>query len=193
MLCVTYGFRYVRVCTCRDRVFCRLLKWVKDCCHGLIQTNIQKAVRPYESSWTKTIPGNSIFRPENEDKPSSSLSWLTSSPQKPSSLSIKKPNNVLVMENAAVVFARKGCCMGHVAKRLLLTHGVNPLVVEIDEGDNNGDNIIMSELGNNVISKEKLPVMFIGGKLFGGLENLMAAHINGDLGPTLRRAGALWL
>ncbi|KAJ0229338.1 Monothiol glutaredoxin-S13 [Hirschfeldia incana] len=157
---------------------------------------MQKAVRPYESSWTKTIPGNSIFRPKNEDKPSSSssLSWLTSSPQKPSSLSTKKPNSVLVMENAAVVFARKGCCMEHVAQRLLLTHGVNPLVVEIDEGDNNnGDKIITTELDNTVISKEKLPVMFIGGKLFGGLENLMAAHINGDLVPTLRKAGALWL
>ncbi|CAA7035157.1 unnamed protein product [Microthlaspi erraticum] len=147
---------------------------------------MQKAIRPYESSWTKTIPGNSIFRPKDEDKPSS-LSWLTSSPssssQKPSSLSTKKSSNVLVMENAVVVFARRGCCMGHVAKRLLLTHGVNPLVVEIDEEDKNDD----------IILGEKLPVMFIGGKLFGGLENLMAAHINGDLVPTLRQAGALWL
>ncbi|CAH2038998.1 unnamed protein product [Thlaspi arvense] len=82
--------------------------------------------------------------------------------------------------------------MGHVAKRLLLTHGVNPLVVEIDEEDNNDDNILV-DLGKTVINKEKLPVMFIGGKLFGGLENLMAAHINGDLVPTLRQAGALWL
>lgn len=82
--------------------------------------------------------------------------------------------------------------MGHVAKRLLLTHGVNPLVVEIDEEDKNDDNIL-SELGKTVINKEKLPVVFIGGKLFGGLENLMAAHINGDLEPTLRQAGALWL
>ncbi|VVA89869.1 unnamed protein product [Arabis nemorensis] len=98
------------------------------------------------------------------------------------------------MENAVVVFARRGCCMGHVAKRLLLTHGVNPLVVEVDEEDhNNEDNIIISELGETVINKEKLPVLFIGGKLFGGLENLMAAHINGDLVPTLRQAGALWL
>lgn len=79
--------------------------------------------------------------------------------------------------------------MGHVAKRLLLTHGVNPLVVEIDEDEN----ITISELGKNMINKEKLPVMFIGGKMFGGLEDLMAAHINGDLVPTLRQAGALWL
>ncbi|ESQ36550.1 hypothetical protein EUTSA_v10008980mg [Eutrema salsugineum] len=158
---------------------------------------MQKAIRPYDSSWTKTIPGNSIFRPKNEDKrPSSSLSWLTSSssstPQKPSSLSTKKSSNLLVMENAVVVFARRGCCMGHVAKRLLLTHGVNPLVVEIDDEDNNDDSIIF-DLGETVINKAKLPVMYIGGKLFGGLENLMAAHINGDLVPTLRQAGALWL
>ncbi|KAH0905507.1 monothiol glutaredoxin-S13 [Brassica rapa] len=155
---------------------------------------MQKAIRAYESSWTKTTPANSIFRPKNEDKPSSSLSWLTSSPspQKPSSSSTKKSSyNVLVMENAVVVFARKGCCMGHVVKRLLLTHGVNPLVVEIDEEDNN--DMIISDLGKTVINKENLPVMFIGGKLFGGLENLMAAHINGDLVPTLRQAGALWL
>ncbi|CAF1923615.1 BnaC05g02130D [Brassica napus] len=155
---------------------------------------MQKAIRQYESSWTKTTPANSIFRPKNEDKPSSSLSWLTSSPspQKPSSSSTKKSSyNVLVMENAVVVFARRGCCMGHVVKRLLLTHGVNPLVVEIGEEDNS--DIIISDLGKTVINKENLPVMFIGGKLFGGLENLMAAHINGDLVPTLRQAGALWL
>ncbi|KAG7652967.1 Glutaredoxin [Arabidopsis suecica] len=150
---------------------------------------MQKAIRPYESSWTKTLPGNSIFLSKNEDKPSSSssLSWLTSASPKPTSLSTKRSSNLVVMENAVVVFARRGCCMGHVAKRLLLTHGVNPLVVEIGEEDdnNNYDNIISD--------KEKLPMMYIGGKLFGGLENLMAAHINGDLVPTLRQAGALWL
>ncbi|KAJ4878798.1 Monothiol glutaredoxin-S13 [Raphanus sativus] len=153
---------------------------------------MQKAKRPYESSWTKTIPGNSIFRSKTEDKTSSSsLSWLTSSspPQNPSSLSTKISSNVLVMENAVVVFARRGCCMGHVMRQLLLTHGVNPLVVEIDEDDN----IIISESGRAVINKEKLPVVCIGGKLFGGLEDLMAAHINGDLVPNLRQAGALWL
>ncbi|KAG2255115.1 hypothetical protein Bca4012_091718 [Brassica carinata] len=57
---------------------------------------------------------------------------------------------------------------------------------------NNFPRIIISELGDTVINKEKLPVMFIGGKLFGGLEDLMAAHISGDLMPTLRQAGALW-
>ncbi|XP_010482655.1 PREDICTED: monothiol glutaredoxin-S13-like [Camelina sativa] len=151
---------------------------------------MQKAIRPYESSsWMTTVPGNSIFRPKNEDKPSSStsLSWLTSPKPKPTSINTKRSSNhLVVMENAVVVFARRGCCMGHVAKRLLLTHGVNPLVVEIGEDEDNKYDNILSD-------KEKLPVMYIGGKLFGGLENLMAAHINGDLVPSLRQAGALWL
>ncbi|AEE27622.1 Glutaredoxin family protein [Arabidopsis thaliana] len=136
---------------------------------------MQKAIRPYESPWTKTVPGNSIFLLKNEDKPSSSsssLSWLTSGSPKPTSISNKRSSNLVVMENAVVVFARRGCCLGHVAKRLLLTHGVNPVVVEIGEEDNNNYDNIVSD-------KEKLPMMYIGGKLFGGLENLMAAHING--------------
>ncbi|CDY15476.1 BnaA08g27600D [Brassica napus] len=58
------------------------------------------------------------------------------------------------MENAVVVFARRGCCMGHVARRLLLTHGVNPLVAEVDDED---ENIIISEWGKTMINKEKLP------------------------------------
>ncbi|ANM58870.1 hypothetical protein ISN45_At01g003010 [Arabidopsis thaliana x Arabidopsis arenosa] len=106
---------------------------------------MQKAIRPYESPWTKTVPGNSIFLLKNEDKPSSSsssLSWLTSGSPKPTSISNKRSSNLVVMENAVVVFARRGCCLGHVAKRLLLTHGVNPVVVEIGEEDNNNyDNI----------------------------------------------------
>ncbi|KAL9855229.1 putative glutaredoxin-like, plant II, Thioredoxin-like superfamily [Arabidopsis thaliana] len=143
---------------------------------------MQKAIRPYESPWTKTVPGNSIFLLKNEDKPSSSsssLSWLTSGSPKPTSISNKRSSNLVVMENAVVVFARRGCCLGHVAKRLLLTHGVNPVVVEIGEEDNNNYDNIVSD-------KEKLPMMYIGGKLFGGLENLMAAHINGDLATPSR-------
>ncbi|KAK1603155.1 hypothetical protein QYE76_017419 [Lolium multiflorum] len=35
------------------------------------------------------------------------------------------------------------------------------------------------------------PVVFIGGKLVGGLERLMAKHIAGELVPVLKQAGAL--
>lgn len=102
---------------------------------------------------------------------------------------------VMVSENAVVVFGRRGCCMCHVLRRLLLGHGVNPPVFEVDE---EREAAVVDELskingddgGNN---KVQFPVVFVGGKVFGGLERVMATHISGELVPILREAGALWL
>lgn len=38
-----------------------------------------------------------------------------------------------------------------------------------------------------------VPVVFIGGKLVGAMDTVMASHINGNLVPLLKDAGALWL
>uniref|UniRef100_A0A7N0TBJ3 Glutaredoxin domain-containing protein n=1 Tax=Kalanchoe fedtschenkoi TaxID=63787 RepID=A0A7N0TBJ3_KALFE len=43
-------------------------------------------------------------------------------------------NGKLAAGNAVIVFGRRGCCMCHVVKRLLLGLGVNPAVHEVDEG-----------------------------------------------------------
>ncbi|XVE49985.1 hypothetical protein DITRI_Ditri01bG0125800 [Diplodiscus trichospermus] len=101
----------------------------------------------------------------------------------------------IVSENAVIVFARKDCCMSHVVRRLLLTLGVNPAVYEIDEEDVVG---VLNQL--EMICKDdgkdkmlQLPAVFIGGRLFGGLDKVMATHISGDLVPVLKDAGALWL
>ncbi|OAY33994.1 glutaredoxin-C9 [Manihot esculenta] len=106
----------------------------------------------------------------------------------------------MVQENAIIVFARRGCCMSHVVKRLLLGLGVNPPIYEIDEED---EISVLQELemivnkivggGNDNVKKVQLPGVFIGGKLFGGLDRLMATHISGELVPILKEAGALWL
>ncbi|KDP24071.1 hypothetical protein JCGZ_25728 [Jatropha curcas] len=105
----------------------------------------------------------------------------------------------LVQENAIIVFARRGCCMSHVVKRLLLGLGVNPPIYEIDEDDEAG---VLQELeiivggGNSGADDDKkvlFPAVFIGGRLFGGLDRLMATHISGELVPILKEAGALWL
>ncbi|KAJ6420496.1 hypothetical protein OIU84_027936 [Salix udensis] len=98
----------------------------------------------------------------------------------------------MVQENAIIVFARRGCCMSHVAKRLLLGLGVNPAVYEIDEAD---EISVLEELEMAAHNKNEVqfPALFIGGKLFGGLDTLMAAHISGELVPILKEAGALWL
>ncbi|KAH7690444.1 Thioredoxin-like protein [Dioscorea alata] len=37
------------------------------------------------------------------------------------------------------------------------------------------------------------PAIFIGGKLIGGLDQLIAIHVTGKLIPMLKEAGAIWL
>lgn len=103
----------------------------------------------------------------------------------------------LVLENSVIVFGKRGCCMCHVVKRLLLGHGVNPTVFEVEEKD---EGLVMKELliinddkEGKDIGQVQFPVVFVGGKMFGGLERVMATHISGELVPILKDAGALWL
>ncbi|CDY30815.1 BnaC05g21910D [Brassica napus] len=92
----------------------------------------------------------------------------------------------LVEENALIVIGRRGCCMCHVVKSLLLGLGVNPAEEEV-----------MSELERIGVEggreRVKLPAVYIGGRLFGGLDRVMATHISGELVPILKDVGALWL
>ncbi|XP_023518390.1 glutaredoxin-C9-like [Cucurbita pepo subsp. pepo] len=104
----------------------------------------------------------------------------------------------IVSNNAVVVLARRGCCMSHVLKLLLLGHGVNPAVFAVGEEEEPG---IAGEIGRLAAASGEdgndgsvhFPVVFVGGKMFGGLEEVMAAHISGELEPALKDAGALWL
>ncbi|KAJ0081289.1 hypothetical protein Patl1_10633 [Pistacia atlantica] len=92
----------------------------------------------------------------------------------------------MVLENAVVVFGRRGCCMSHVVKTLLLGHGVNPAVFEVEEADE-------ANVVGDLLRIKGLKAVFVGGKLFGGLDQVMATHISGELVPILKDAGALWL
>ncbi|KAL2495961.1 Glutaredoxin-C8 [Forsythia ovata] len=95
--------------------------------------------------------------------------------------------------NAVVVFTISGCCMCHVVKQLLFGLGVGPTVVELDH-DAFG-RYIHDFLFQLVADSKKQPVpaVFVGGKFLGGIEAVMACHINGTLVPLLKDAGALWL
>ncbi|KAK3207072.1 hypothetical protein Dsin_021118 [Dipteronia sinensis] len=80
---------------------------------------------------------------------------------------------------------------------LLLGHGVNPAVFEVEEID---EADVVSELlringrkGEDSGGGIQFPAVFVGGELFGGLDQVMAAHISGELVPILKGAGALWL
>ncbi|CAI9787944.1 unnamed protein product [Fraxinus pennsylvanica] len=104
----------------------------------------------------------------------------------------------LVAENPVVVFARSGCCMCHVVKLLLQGHGVNPTMFDINEQNEAATIEEFSKIIDNPEEKADrppppFPAVFVGGNFFGGLDEVMAAHISGELVPLLRKAGALWL
>jgi glutaredoxin-like protein len=91
-----------------------------------------------------------------------------------------------VSESPVVVVGRRACCLSHVVKQLLQGLGVNPAVHEVADE---------AALAGLVAPAEAaaLPAVFVGGKLLGGLDRLMAVHISGELVPILKKAGALWL
>lgn len=94
-----------------------------------------------------------------------------------------------VAERPVLVVGRRGCCLSHVVKRLLQGLGVNPAVHEVaDEAALAGVVPAGAEA-----AAAALPAVFVGGKLLGGLDRLMAVHISGELVPILKKAGALWL
>ncbi|KNA24222.1 hypothetical protein SOVF_017690 [Spinacia oleracea] len=100
----------------------------------------------------------------------------------------------LAAESAVVIFSVSSCCMCHAVKRLFCGMGVNPTVHELDE-DPRGmemEKALIRLLGCSNYSPP-VPVVFIGGKLVGAMDRVMASHINGSLVPLLKEAGALWL
>uniref|UniRef100_A0A7N0T7L2 Glutaredoxin domain-containing protein n=1 Tax=Kalanchoe fedtschenkoi TaxID=63787 RepID=A0A7N0T7L2_KALFE len=97
----------------------------------------------------------------------------------------------LASQSAVVIFSISTCCMCHAVKRLFCSLGVSPAVHEIDYDSDRKrmEKVLMGLLG----SSTAVPVVFIGGKLVGSMDSVMAAHINGSLIPMLKDAGALWL
>ncbi|XP_074303298.1 glutaredoxin-C1-like [Silene latifolia] len=99
----------------------------------------------------------------------------------------------LASESAVVIFSVSSCCMCHAVKRLFCGMGVNPTVHELDHDPrgNEMERALMRLLG--LPASPSVPVVFIGGKLVGAMDRVMASHINGSLVPLLKEAGALWL
>uniref|UniRef100_A0A0E0JF57 Uncharacterized protein n=1 Tax=Oryza punctata TaxID=4537 RepID=A0A0E0JF57_ORYPU len=89
----------------------------------------------------------------------------------------------LVRESPVVVFARRGCYMAHVMKRLLAAVGAHATVIELEGAAEE------VELGG--AAGASLPALFVGGDPVGGLEGLMGLHLSGRLVPRLREVGAL--
>ncbi|GFS34345.1 thioredoxin superfamily protein [Actinidia rufa] len=98
----------------------------------------------------------------------------------------------LALQNAVVIFSKSTCSMCHVIDRLFRNMGVNPTVYELDQHPRGKDmeRALARVLGS---SNSPVPLVFIGGKLVGDTDRVMACHIAGTLVPLLKAAGAIWL
>lgn len=107
----------------------------------------------------------------------------------------------LASQSAVVIFSVSSCCMCHAMKRLFCGMGVNPTVHELDQDPKGKDmesalmRLLGIGIGNGINSTASaaVPVVFIGGKLVGSMDRVLAFHISGTLVPLLKQAGALWL
>jgi glutaredoxin 3 len=97
----------------------------------------------------------------------------------------------LASDRAVVIFSVSSCCMCHSVKRLFCDLGVNPAIHELDEDPRGKD--IEWALTRMIGRNPPVPVVFIGGRLIGPTDRVMALHLGGKLIPLLKEAGAIWL
>ncbi|CAH8303884.1 unnamed protein product [Eruca vesicaria subsp. sativa] len=94
----------------------------------------------------------------------------------------------MISGKSVVIFSNNSCCMSHTIKTLFLDFGVKPAIYELDE-IRRGKEIenALAQLG----CSPTVPVVFIGGQLVGGANQIMSLHLNRSLLPILKRVGAL--
>ncbi|KAF3783940.1 Glutaredoxin-C1 [Nymphaea thermarum] len=97
----------------------------------------------------------------------------------------------LAKESAVVIFSQSSCCMCHAIKRFFCDLGVHPVVHELDQDPRGKE--MEKALARLIGRGPAIPAVFIGGKLVGPTDKVMAHHLNGTLVPQLKEAGALWL
>ncbi|KAJ4968093.1 hypothetical protein NE237_014794 [Protea cynaroides] len=97
---------------------------------------------------------------------------------------------MLSKQKPVVIFSRSSCCMCHTVKTLFSSFGASPLIYELDE-DPKGRELerALMRIGCNPV----VPVVFIGGKLVGGANEVMERQLNGTLKDMLIRANAIWV
>ncbi|KAB2019399.1 hypothetical protein ES319_D08G296200v1 [Gossypium barbadense] len=162
-----------------------LRSWSSDAVH-LDLTSLPKPSPPSSSSSNTT--------PMSTTATSGGSSCLSIDEEESTETRIQR----LISEHPVIIFSRSSCCMCHVMKKLLVTIGVHPTVIELDDRE-------MASLppppppssspthGGIHSMNHPSPAVFIGGTCIGGLESLVALHLSGHLVSKLVEVGALWV
>ncbi|KAJ0078556.1 hypothetical protein Patl1_22511 [Pistacia atlantica] len=82
--------------------------------------------------------------------------------------------------------------MCHVTRKLFLTIGFHPAVIELGGHEISALPPTSSHDKDDSLRNPAAPAVFIGGTCVGGLESLVALHLSGHLVPELVEVGALW-
>ncbi|CAA0824609.1 Glutaredoxin-C8 [Striga hermonthica] len=96
----------------------------------------------------------------------------------------------MASSGAVVIFSSSTCCMCLAVDRLIRGLGVGPTVYEIDGEESDS---LAAALRGLIGGPAAVPAVFVGGRLVGTMEGVVAAHVGGALVPLLKEAGALWL
>ncbi|WMV15959.1 hypothetical protein MTR67_009344 [Solanum verrucosum] len=99
----------------------------------------------------------------------------------------------VVAENPIVIVAVRGCFMCVTVNGLVQRLGVNLKMVEVEEVEKSAMLVKLSKIEGSEGGPWELPAVYVGGKLLGGVDKVMEAHVKGEFVPMLRAAGALWL
>ncbi|XP_055803561.1 glutaredoxin-C9-like [Solanum dulcamara] len=125
---------------------------------------------------------------------SSGSSAATPPPPDQSNKKVRKTGIAkVVAENAMVIVAVRGCFMCITVNGLVQKMGVNPKIVEVEEAEKTAMLVQLSKIEEGSGGPLELPAIYVGGKLLGGVDKVMEAHVQGEFVPILRAAGALWL
>ncbi|XP_059648792.1 monothiol glutaredoxin-S2-like [Cornus florida] len=94
----------------------------------------------------------------------------------------------MVSERPLVIFTRSSCPMSHTLITLFRNFGADPAIHELDQMPRGREiELALSNFGYNTV-----PVVFIGGELAGGANEITSLHLDGTLVPWLKRAGVIW-
>ncbi|CAN1199917.1 GRXC11 [Linum perenne] len=91
----------------------------------------------------------------------------------------------LASKKAAVIFTKSTCCMCHSIKQLFYELGASPAIHEVDR-EVNGRELewALRGLGYPTVpgtTTGPVPAVFIGGKFMGSTNEIMSAHLSGQL------------